>query len=292
DGMDQSKWSIPRCRGDRYSKTFEQLERPRIKVHGLWCHYRELMFFCADPRTAADSDFIIECAARGLERIAAQCRESGAPMPTEVTIWCDNTVRESKNTWVLTFLSALVLKMKMKFAALCMSMVGHTHGCLDQIYGQLTVCFRYCSVLLDCDDVCSKIKDCLEKMKIHRWIGPDCKVHCEYVKCVRDWKSWLSKLHFSGGLRDNSESGIHSMMFLRRVDIPSNLRVTSFGRAAQTLPEHPSDVVCLVKRHASDANLFQEVMLAVPYVRLSRLPPLPTRPKPFKKIPVEKKRVG
>ena len=157
DGMDQSKWSIPRCRGDRYSKTFEQLERPRIKVHGLWCHYRELMFFCADPRTAADSDFIIECAARGLERIAAQCRESGAPMPTEVTIWCDNTVRESKNTWVLTFLSALVLKMKMKFAALCMSMVGHTHGCLDQIYGQLTVCFRYCSVLLDCDDVCSRL---------------------------------------------------------------------------------------------------------------------------------------
>ena len=68
--------------------------------------------------------------------------------------------------------------------------------------------------------------------------------------------------------------------------------MTSFGRAAQTLPEHPSDVVCLVKRHASDANLFQEVMLAVPYVRLFRLPPLPTRPKPFKKIPVDKKKGG
>ena len=46
----------------------------------------------------------------------------------------------------------------------------------------------------------------------------------------------------------------------------------------------------MVKRHASDANLAQEVQLAVPYNRILRLSPLPTSLKPFKQIPSERKK--
>lgn len=59
---------------------------------------------------------------------------------------------------------------------------------------------------------------------------------------------------------------------------------------ASRLPEHPLDVVCMVKRHASDPNLAQEVLLACPYCRLERLTPLPTTLVPRKLVPIERKR--
>ena len=124
DGMDQSKWAIPRVRGDRISKEFEQLDRPRTKVHGIWVHYHELMFFVADARTSTGSDFVIECACRALERVVARCHSNNMPVPTEIVIWCDNTVSETKNAWVLQWLCVLLLKRKFRFACVQMSLVG------------------------------------------------------------------------------------------------------------------------------------------------------------------------
>lgn len=153
--MDQAKWSVPRVRSDRLSKAFSEKDRPRTKVHGIWIHWWELQMFIADPRTASDSDFIIECRARGLERIASKCRERNCPMPTEMVIWADNCVRESKNSWLMAFLCVLILKLKFRFTSLQFSVVGHTHNCLDQLFGQLTIAFRYCHCLSDCEDICA-----------------------------------------------------------------------------------------------------------------------------------------
>ena len=36
DGMDQAKWSIPRSRGCRMTKSEAPLLRPRIKIEGVW----------------------------------------------------------------------------------------------------------------------------------------------------------------------------------------------------------------------------------------------------------------
>ena len=36
DGMDQSKWSVPRSRGNRVTKSQAPLLRPRFKVQGIW----------------------------------------------------------------------------------------------------------------------------------------------------------------------------------------------------------------------------------------------------------------
>lgn len=161
DGMDQSKWAIPRVRGDRVSKEWEQLDRPRTKVHGVWVHYHELMLFVADARTSTGSDFVIECACRALERVVARCHSNNMPVPSEVVIWCDNTVSETKNAWVLQWLCVLLLKRKFRFACVQMSLVGHTNNCLDQIYGHLTIAFRYLDCLSDCQDVCQTLERAL-----------------------------------------------------------------------------------------------------------------------------------
>lgn len=157
DGMDQSKWSIPRERSDRMSKAFQVFDRPRAKVHSVWVHYHELMFFVCDPRTSADSNLVIECASRALERVWEKCRTTNRQFPQELVVWCDNTVRESKNMQMLQFMSWLILRMRFRFTSLQMSLVGHTHNCLDQVFGQLTIAFRYISQLSDCDDICSTL---------------------------------------------------------------------------------------------------------------------------------------
>ena len=41
------------------------------------------------------------------------------------------------------------------------------------------------------------------------------------------------------------------------LDVPANLRVDSNGPAAATLPIHPEDVICCLKRHMSDSELSQ-----------------------------------
>ena len=38
DGMDQSKWRIPRYAGQRPLKSTSMLQRPQLKVQGTWCH--------------------------------------------------------------------------------------------------------------------------------------------------------------------------------------------------------------------------------------------------------------
>ena len=73
-------------------------------------------------------------------------------------------------------------------------------------------------------------------------------------------------------------------------DLPSNLRVVSSGPGARHVAEDPRDVVVLVKHHASDANLAQEIQLAVPFCRLERISPLPTTVRMYKSITVDCKK--
>lgn len=36
DGMDQSKWALPRARRSRLTKSETPLQRPRMKIQGVW----------------------------------------------------------------------------------------------------------------------------------------------------------------------------------------------------------------------------------------------------------------
>lgn len=52
----------------------------------------------------------------------------------------DNTVKESKNNTVYKLLSFILLQKGLELVGICMSRVGHTHGCLgilDLIFQQM-----------------------------------------------------------------------------------------------------------------------------------------------------------
>lgn len=87
DGMDQAKWSVPRSKGLRLSKSTSCQPRPRFKVQGVWLHGALLRLFVIHPQVPSDSSTIIECATRCLEDLDKACKEKAMAFPSEVLAW-------------------------------------------------------------------------------------------------------------------------------------------------------------------------------------------------------------
>ena len=60
DGMDQSKWSLPRFPENRGSKNLKQYLRPRLKIVGCWCSRYLLAAYIVDANIAHDASLTVE----------------------------------------------------------------------------------------------------------------------------------------------------------------------------------------------------------------------------------------
>ena len=87
DGMDQSKWSLPRHRLLQSSKESQNIIRPRMKIHGLWVHGVSLNLYLIHPGVPADSSLIAECFARALQDTSEVFAARNQPMPNECWVW-------------------------------------------------------------------------------------------------------------------------------------------------------------------------------------------------------------
>lgn len=87
DGMDQSKWSLPRNRVVQSSKETSAIIRPRMKIHGLWVHGVSLNLYIVHPGVPSDSSLICECFARALQDTANTFERSNKKMPRECLVW-------------------------------------------------------------------------------------------------------------------------------------------------------------------------------------------------------------
>jgi len=83
-----------------------------------------------DTTIAHDANCVTECVARALEHIAKTCADRGCPMPAELVVWADNTVKEAKNSTFMTYLAWLTASHNMKCAGWMSLIVGHTHDVL------------------------------------------------------------------------------------------------------------------------------------------------------------------
>ena len=60
DGMDQSKWSLPRLVQHRGSKDVQKYIRPRVKIVGAWCSGYLLSLYIIDANFAHDASLTCE----------------------------------------------------------------------------------------------------------------------------------------------------------------------------------------------------------------------------------------
>ncbi|CAE7499632.1 unnamed protein product [Symbiodinium sp. CCMP2592] len=120
---------------------------------------------------------------------------------------------------------------------------------------------------------------------------------------VKDWQQWIDSLrvHWHGALLDTSD-GVHSFTFLRSKpgslppaslspDVPNDARIQSEGPMARTVPKSDFDVICYVKRYASDESVSQKPLLVLPHDFLARLPSLiPALERPLAPLGLKKRR--
>ena len=87
DGMDQTKFCIPRCRAGVTTKSMAKYERPRVKIQGCWLHSVLLTLHVIDVRQSGDAAMVIECLSQDLEQMYKVCREKGKQPPRRILCW-------------------------------------------------------------------------------------------------------------------------------------------------------------------------------------------------------------
>ncbi len=87
DGMDQSKWSVPRNRYTLAAKALSGLQRPKFKIQGVWAHGILMKLWVLDPRCPADASTVLETLSRTVEGVVKTCEEKGHPAPRELMVW-------------------------------------------------------------------------------------------------------------------------------------------------------------------------------------------------------------
>ena len=102
DGMDQSKFALPRNRIIQSSKEASAFVRPRIKLHGLWVHGISLNLYVIHPGVPADSSLIIECFSLALQDAIDMLERAGKQVPKECLVWVFQ-LQWVPNFWRLLF---------------------------------------------------------------------------------------------------------------------------------------------------------------------------------------------
>ena len=125
DGMDQSKWSLPRFRGHTLTKELGKYQRPRLKLHGIWAANVGLYLFLMDPRQSGDSNLVAEAASLVLEKVK---KRLGSRLPCNIVCMADNTVKETKNNVLLGWMNQQIARGRFRTGSLVFARVGHTHG--------------------------------------------------------------------------------------------------------------------------------------------------------------------
>ena len=85
--MDQSKWCLPRVKHGVLTKAMQKMDRPRIKLQGVWAHGIALCLYPIDVRQPADGTLVVESICKTLEYCATVLRRSGVGFPKRVIIW-------------------------------------------------------------------------------------------------------------------------------------------------------------------------------------------------------------
>lgn len=143
----------------RASKSLSKYVRPKCKVQGVMCHWFSLTFFICDSTEPHDSNLVVECLARCLERVKQIADSRGIPMPKEIVLWdwqpnlragltqrlracllslllapswrqADNCSRENKNNTLMMYMAWAVHQFNLRLAGVCFMRMGHTHDLL------------------------------------------------------------------------------------------------------------------------------------------------------------------
>ena len=176
-----------------------------------WC----LNLFVMDESTRHDSSCITEILAQTLEMVNEIAMSRQVPMPGTVLICSDNTVRESKNQFVLRYLCNLLSKYHVRVTGLLNLRKSHTHDLLDQLWGILARRVASCDRFQSPASVIKILESELQRPGLKGWIGLSTKICVMKLESVREWKEHFGcqQVLLSGGLLEDA-TGNHVFLLM------------------------------------------------------------------------------
>lgn len=110
----QAKYMIPRHPDLRAAHRAAKIQRPKLKLHGVWAFGYTLRIAVLEETSYHGSSLVQELVALTIEDCISICRSQNRAPPDTLVICGDNTVKELKNSFNLIFAASMVLHHKFK----------------------------------------------------------------------------------------------------------------------------------------------------------------------------------
>ncbi|CAE7335211.1 unnamed protein product [Symbiodinium sp. CCMP2592] len=249
DGMDQSKYKVPRIR-DQSSKLLGRLFRPTLHVAACWLHGRCLNFFVADECLKKNSETQLEM----LGRTISEVMDSGMRLPFGLALQQDNTYREGKNQYVIAYLCLLVCLRVFRYTVASFLRPGHSHEDLDQVFSQQSAfigrhCFDSASEVVQLIDSTYRPDDVGERER-KRAKTASVTMTCVKLDSVALWQDWVAVL----GLRFKGLRKVGQVRFCLRGDLDPSSYGGCVPHELTGCEPSPEDIMLLAKRFMADAT--------------------------------------
>lgn len=264
DGMDQSKFSLPRMKRLIGTSLLQKIWRPSMHivgclVFGMLEYYAVLPSDC--PKDASMNCTIVS---RVIDILAEKLHQKGEGFcfPGVMIVNVDNTPRESKNSIFGSYLASPVSRDIFREVECQYLQCDHTHNELDQRFSSMASKIGKADHLEDPGDLVQYLKDNMTAAG-----GRDLVV--ELLPNTWNFKEWMVGygLHVQGLTSTHCEPHAnHVWRFAKRFMIETE-DVENHHPDWQTLEEHPQDVILQVKQFMSSAGLSQKPQL-LPSVQL------------------------
>ena len=146
DGMDKTKFRIPRYKLHKLPKFLEKHYRPHLTCMACICHGWMTNIFLADENIDTGGNMMCEIVLRMVARVLEMCRTSGRDFPKHIVIVTDNTVALAKNSVTFNLMAWLTSRGLASTIDLWNLREGHTHediGSLPKIV-RVSWCLGFC----------------------------------------------------------------------------------------------------------------------------------------------------
>ena len=259
DGIDQAKFVLPRVKKLQGTSALSKCWRPQVHVTGVIVFGLLEYYAVMPPDCPKDSSMNASIIAHVLDLLAEKFRSKGTQFcfPPNLIIGCDNTPRESKNTYFSTFCGWLVCKHVFQTIQVEFLQVDHTHAELDQRFSSMSSIMMNADGLQDPGDVVSLLKSHMKAAS-----GRDLVV--EAFPNTWNFKSWFAplQLHVGGLTATKSEPwACHVWRFSHRLLEADCRAIETHHPDWQSLPEHPSDCILSVKQFMASPEQCQPPQL-------------------------------
>ena len=127
DGMDKSKFRLPRYGIHKLPKFLEKHHRPHLTCMACICHGWATNICLADENIDTGGNMMCEIVLRMVSRVIDMCVTMNRPFPKHIVIVTDNTVALAKNSVTFNLLALLTSRGLASTINLWNLREGHTH---------------------------------------------------------------------------------------------------------------------------------------------------------------------